>query len=204
MELSFTVPAGVCPPQALLRDAQRLADGITDHMAAKVQQAGHRISCQKGCGACCRQMVPVTTVEARHLTALVEAMAPERQAVVRARFKAAGETLNAAPLGEPGHPEDNKPAYRAYGLGYFQMRVPCPFLEAPAWASTSNTADCPPETPACTRTAGAGSGEDPVLRIINRHRTGTVTVHRDPEQVPQAVMEPPAERRDLLLFTPNN
>ena len=129
MELSFTVTAGLCPPQALLVDAQRLADGITDHAAAKVEQADHRISCQKGCGACCRQMVPVTPVEARHLTAVVEAMPPERQAVVRARFKAARETLNAAQLGDPGHPEEDKPAYRAYGVGYFHMRVPCPFLE---------------------------------------------------------------------------
>ena len=48
MELSFTVPAGVCPPQALLPEAQRLADRITDHAAAGVERAGHRISCQNG------------------------------------------------------------------------------------------------------------------------------------------------------------
>ncbi len=129
MEIAFSVPAGVCAPQALLPDAQRLADQLSERSAAKVEQAGHRISCQKGCGACCRQMVPVSPAEARHLTALVEAMPAGRRAAVRARFKSAQETLGKAGLGEPGHPEADKCAYRAFGLGYFRMGVACPFLE---------------------------------------------------------------------------
>ena len=127
--ISFTVPVGICSPQALLPDAQRLANQVTDHAVAGVVLAGHRISCQKGCGACCRQMVPVSPVEARYLAALVNRMPPDRQAVVRERFENALELLAAAKPGEVGHPEQDKKAYRNFGLTYFRMGVPCPFLE---------------------------------------------------------------------------
>ena len=129
MEISFTVPVGVCSPQALLPDAQRLANQISDHAVARVELAGHRISCPKGCGACCRQMVPVSPVEAWHLAALVEKMPPHRQAAVRERFETALKLLAAAEPGDVGHPEQDKAAYRSFGLAYFRMGVPCPFLE---------------------------------------------------------------------------
>lgn len=129
MDLSFTVPTGICGHGALLADAQHLADGISNHATARIEQAGHRVSCQKGCGACCRQLVPVSPVEARHLAALVEAMPMDQQTLVRGRFRAAQEVLAAAQLGHPGHPEEDKQAYRAFGLSYFRMGLACPFLQ---------------------------------------------------------------------------
>ena len=129
MDLSFTVPAGICRPGALLADAQHLADKISSHAAAKLEQSGHRISCQKGCGACCRQLVPVSPVEARHLAALVDAMPVEQQILVRGRFRAAQEVLATAQLGQAGHPEEDKQVYRAFGLSYYRMGVACPFLQ---------------------------------------------------------------------------
>ena len=89
MNISFTVPKGLCLPEALLPDAQRFANQLTDVAVARVERAGHRISCAKGCGACCRQMVPVSPPEARHLSALVEAMPPDQAAAVKERFQAA-------------------------------------------------------------------------------------------------------------------
>lgn len=129
LEVSFTVPAGPCTPLALLPEVQRLADQVTDLAVARAEQAGHRISCTKGCGACCRQLVPVSPAEAWHLADLVSRLPPDKQEELRARFKAAQETLTAAALGDPGHPDSDKPAYRAFGLGYFRMGVACPFLE---------------------------------------------------------------------------
>ena len=129
LHISFTVPAGPCAPGALLPGVQALADRITDYCMTKAGQAGRPVSCQKGCGACCRQMVPVSPVEARNLHSLVEAMSPENQTAVRVRFKAAQQVLPATGLGNPGHPVEDKPAYRAYGLGYFRVGMPCPFLQ---------------------------------------------------------------------------
>ncbi len=129
LTISFTVPKGVCGPEALLGDAQTFANQVTDLAVARVEQAGRKISCAKGCGACCRQMVPVTPTEARHLAALIDKMPTERAATLRAKFEAARATMAAANLPPRGHPDSEKAAYRAFGLAWFQQGVPCPFLE---------------------------------------------------------------------------
>ena len=128
MKIAFTVPKGPCLPEALLPDAQRFANQLTDLAVARVERAGHRISCAKGCGACCRQMVPISPPEARHLAALVEAMPEEEAAQVRARFAAAREKVEASGLPPHGPPDGDQAAYRAFGIAYFRLGVPCPFL----------------------------------------------------------------------------
>lgn len=127
--IAFRVPVGKCSPQAILPDVQRFADQVTAYSEAKVAMEGRKISCAKGCGACCRQAVPVSPTEARHLAALVEAMPAARAAAVRTRFEEARKKLAATGLEPPQHPDDEKLAYREYGLAYFQAGVPCPFLE---------------------------------------------------------------------------
>jgi Fe-S-cluster containining protein len=129
LEMSFTVPVAECSPQAVLPDVQRFANEVTALATAKIEAAGLRISCTKGCGACCRQMVPVSPVEARHLAAVVEAMPPERDAAVRARFEAARARMTELGLEPQGHPDTDKAAYRAFGLSWFRAGMPCPFLE---------------------------------------------------------------------------
>jgi len=128
MNIAFTVPKGPCLPEALLPDAQRFANQLTDLAVARVERAGHRISCAKGCGACCRQMVPISPPEARHLAALVEAMPAAEAAQVRSRFAAAQEKVAASGLPAHGPPDGDQAAYRAFGLAYFSLGVPCPFL----------------------------------------------------------------------------
>lgn len=130
VNLKFTVPADACGAESLLPGAQALADQVADLGAARARRAGHPITCGKGCGACCRQMVPISPPEARHLAALVAAMPPERAAEVRKRFDEACSRIEAAPLPPRGHPETDKAAYREYGLAYFRQGVACPFLEA--------------------------------------------------------------------------
>jgi Fe-S-cluster containining protein len=128
MSISFTVPKGPCLPEALLPDAQRFANQITDVAVARVERAGHRISCAKGCGACCRQMVPISPPEARHLAALVEAMPEAQAAGVRTRFAAAREKVKASGLPPHGPADGDQTAFRAFGIAYFGLGVPCPFL----------------------------------------------------------------------------
>jgi Fe-S-cluster containining protein len=129
MDISFSVPPGPCDPREVLPDVQRFADQVTDLATSAAEAAGLRISCAKGCGACCRQMVPVSPVEARHLAAVVHAMPPERAAAVREKFAAARARMAEAGAIPAGHPDNDKPAYREYGLAYFRAGVPCPFLE---------------------------------------------------------------------------
>ena len=49
-------------------------------------EAGKAISCHKGCGACCRQLVPISRTEGERLVTLVDAMPEPRRAAVLARF----------------------------------------------------------------------------------------------------------------------
>lgn len=126
--VSFSVPKGPCLPEALLPDAQRFANQLTDLAVERVEQAGHRISCSKGCGACCRQMVPISPPEARHLAALVEAMPPQEAAVVKERFRAARAVVSLSDVPQKGPPEGDQAAFREFGVSYFKLGVPCPFL----------------------------------------------------------------------------
>jgi len=129
VRIGFTVPKGPCLPEALLPDAQRFANQLTDLAVGRAERAGHRISCAKGCGACCRQMVPISPPEARHLAALVEAIPPEQAAAVRARFAAAQEVVAASGLPPHGPAGGDQAAYRLFGVAYFSLGVACPFLE---------------------------------------------------------------------------
>ena len=128
VELKFTVPEGACAPEALLPDAQALANKVAALGEARARREGLRISCAKGCGACCRQLVPISPTEARHLAALVAAMPPERAAQVRQRFAEALSKMQAAGLLPHGDPFPDKLAYREFGLAYFRQGVACPFL----------------------------------------------------------------------------
>ena len=46
-------------------------------------EMGKAISCRKGCGACCRQLVPVSRTEGERLLQVVEAMPAERRETLR-------------------------------------------------------------------------------------------------------------------------
>ncbi len=95
------------------------------------REAGKPVSCRAGCGACCRQLVPVSEPEAVHLAELVQALPPERATRIRERFRAALEALGAGLTGRLRDPDANKTIdqRRQMGLEYFRAGVPCPFLE---------------------------------------------------------------------------
>jgi len=128
VDVKFTVPKGACGPEALLPDAQTLANQVAALGAARARAAGQTISCAKGCGACCRQLVPISPTEARHLARVVAALPNERAAEVRRRFADALSKMEAAKVSPRGHPITDKAAYREYGLEYFRQGVACPFL----------------------------------------------------------------------------
>lgn len=130
LDIEFDVPADACSPRELLPDVQRFANRLVDAQIQQVVAHGENISCKAGCGACCRQMVPIGPDEARHLAALVDAMPPERQAIVRERFRAAIERLESSGLSMAGiGPDTDREKYRETVLGYFRLGIACPFLE---------------------------------------------------------------------------
>lgn len=138
------VPIRLPQPQANLLDLLPSAWEAT-HLATAdaIQQhtkTGKTISCKPHCGACCRQMVTISLPEAVKIADYVAEQPPERQQVLRDRFAAVVQKLEAVglldkndpPTGRsmvppPGVPPEQ--ASDALALAYFHLQMPCPFLE---------------------------------------------------------------------------
>lgn len=131
IQTSLTVPTGPIRLRAMLPLVQSFADAVVGATAEAVEGEGKRISCRKGCGACCRQLVPISEVEARHLAALVEALPEPRRSQVRARFDEARRRLAEAGLLETlrFRQEWAEGECHPVGEAYFRQGIPCPFLE---------------------------------------------------------------------------
>jgi Fe-S-cluster containining protein len=116
---AVTVPNAAVPAAEVVPALQGLVNAVVE-----AAEMGKAISCRKGCGACCRQLVPVSRTEGERLLQIVEAMPAERREALKARFAAAEKAIDAAGLAERQGRSD-----RDLSSAYFALRVPCPFLE---------------------------------------------------------------------------
>ena len=69
------------------------ADAVMSTAANGVEQTGEKISCKKGCGACCRQLVPISETEAHWIGELVDRLPIQKQNEIRDRFAEARRRL---------------------------------------------------------------------------------------------------------------
>jgi hypothetical protein len=102
----FPVPAGPASRGSLLPTFRSLADKVVQIAIDDAGARGERISCGAGCGACCRQLVPISEIEARQLRDLVDGMPVGRRAEIRERFAVSRQRLAEGGLLEKlEHPE---------------------------------------------------------------------------------------------------
>jgi hypothetical protein len=94
----LTVPARPTTLKELLPLVQTLSDAMVNAAVQEVEQLGAKVSCCKGCGACCRQLVPIAEVEARRLAEIVQLLPEPGQSQLRARFEVALSRLQEAGL----------------------------------------------------------------------------------------------------------
>jgi Fe-S-cluster containining protein len=128
IDVELTVPEGLARADQLLPLAHALTERIVDLTVSQLEEQGRKISCRAGCGACCRQLVPLAEAEARHLVASF----PEpRRSQVMARFAEALQRLDAAGLLAPlrERADWDNARRREIGIAYFRQGIPCPFLE---------------------------------------------------------------------------
>jgi Fe-S-cluster containining protein len=141
-ERSFPVrfPLGTATVLDLLPAARDMTQQATGAAIEQAHTAGREVSCRAGCGACCRQLVAISVVEAQSLAELVASLPPERQAVIRERFAAAVRQLEESGLLDANEPKGERDlqardlgsreaTLRDLGLRYFALRIACPFLE---------------------------------------------------------------------------
>ncbi len=126
-----SVPSGPTRPAALLPVARSLSDAIVASTTDALSAAGETVSCRAGCGACCRNLIAISEVEARRLREVVEGLPAERRAAVLSRFGEARQRLaRAGLLGALESPERMAvEEHEELSSRYFEERIACPFLE---------------------------------------------------------------------------
>ena len=120
----ITVPNAPVPAAEIVPALQGLVNEVVAAAEAGLANSKGAISCRKGCGACCRQLVPVSRTEGERLLAVIEKMPAARRDVLRQRFAAAAAKIEAAGLARQEGRAD-----RELSVAYFALGVPCPFLE---------------------------------------------------------------------------
>lgn len=131
LEFEVSVPPGPTLPAQLLPVFRSLADAIVGAAVDTARDEGLKVSCKAGCGACCRQLVPISEMEARRLAQVVLEAPEERRTEILNRFEEARRRLQDAGLLEKVRSPETMTAEQRKGLGleYFRQGIPCPFLE---------------------------------------------------------------------------
>ena len=137
LDLEMTVPARPVKPHRMLPIFHQMANSFADIGVQAAEHDGKSISCKAGCGACCRQPVPISEIEAYQITDLVESMPEARRTVIKERFEAANrhfenlgwfEKFKAEYLRKKTSLSEVSKAVRL-AHDYFGEKVACPFLE---------------------------------------------------------------------------
>lgn len=116
---AITVPDRAVDAAEIVPALQRLVNAVVEASAADKP-----VSCRKGCGACCRQLVPVSRSEGERLLGVVGALPAARRTALEARFAVAEATIERAGLRQHAGRSD-----RELSATYFALGLPCPFLE---------------------------------------------------------------------------
>ena len=174
VKISLEVPSGAVRPRELLPVFRAVAETVVRRGVEEATRGGGTVSCRKGCGACCRQLVPLAPVEAAAIAHLVDALPEPRREAVRQRFREARARLAAEGLAErlggTSGPSSHEEV-QELGLAYFRLGIPCPFLEDEScsihpdrpiacreYLVTSPASECSRPSAAGVRTVPVGRG----------------------------------------------
>ena len=135
LRAEIDVPTRLIPVSDIVPAMRSLGEQALALEAGNSQRAGETLSCQKGCAACCRMLVPVSPPEAFALKdAVARLPAPQRDRILH-RLAALRHTLNETgllgrlvQLSETRtqlSDEEMEPVNR----DYYARRLPCPFLD---------------------------------------------------------------------------
>lgn len=135
IDSSVTVPSGFVPITSIVPVMHAVGERTQALEVDQAAAAGHMVSCQRGCAACCRMLVPVSPPEAFALQKKIAQLPAEQQQRIRARMEEAKARLAETRLlpqlnqvAETSRQLDDA-AMDAVNQAYYALRLPCPFLE---------------------------------------------------------------------------
>ncbi len=131
VEMQLTVPAKPVKARAMLPIFQKMTNSFVEIGENNVEAEGKAISCEKGCGACCRQAVPLAENETYHIRDLVENLSEPRRSEVKQKFADACAKLHEIQWFERMENYGNLEIKerQTVVVEYFKQGIPCPFLE---------------------------------------------------------------------------
>lgn len=132
VSIRASIPSRPVSLPEFLPIVQSLTDAVMEAAARGAQREQRLISCGPGCGACCRQLVPVGEAEAFYLKGMLDGLEEDRRARIQERFGIAQQELRNSGLLDDLRSADKiqaRDGRREIGLRYFRLGIPCPFLE---------------------------------------------------------------------------
>lgn len=136
LERQVEIPAGPMRLAELARLALELSGEFSGVLERAAQAGGAPVTCRKGCGVCCRQLVTISPAEAWLIGELLEATPEPRRGELRGRFAAIEKRLRETGLLERlmhlSDPALSEEAHYEIAEEYFRLGLACPFLEEEA------------------------------------------------------------------------
>jgi len=139
LKMQMTVPATPVKPHRMLPVFQKMTNSFVEMSAMAAGARGETISCRAGCGACCRQPVPISELEIYALAELVDDMPEPRRSEVKERFRAAAghfhdmgwfdRMRSIADLTLTESEEKVTSELNKASIDYFKEGVACPLLD---------------------------------------------------------------------------
>ena len=131
LPIEASVPDAKTSALELIPVFQQLTNQIVAHSIELTERQGKTISCKAGCGACCKQPIPVTLLEVEHLNRVVKRMPEQKQKRVRATFSHHLKAVTDAGLLEKLKSVSSLETGQKHQLAkdYFKLGLDCPFLE---------------------------------------------------------------------------
>lgn len=130
LRLRISVPEDRVPSAAILPLARGIVQAVEERTAIQLAKSGLQISCSRGCAHCCRKLIPVSAIEARHLRGIVGRAPGARRQIILDNFARARTRLDELQLLDQlrSLPEMSVDQFAAIGRAYFSQTLDCPFL----------------------------------------------------------------------------
>ena len=129
------VPTAFVPVTAILPLMRSLGEEAQALEHRPLLDAGQTVSCEKGCAACCRMLVPISVPEAFALTNTIDRLDQNERNRLLSKLDLAQQQLARAgiltrlsSLAESSEPVSDE-AIEPLNRDYYALRLPCPFLD---------------------------------------------------------------------------
>lgn len=132
-ESKKTIEITIPDKQVRLSEIVPFAHFVADQMVkTAIEHSSLPVTCAKGCGVCCNQLVPLSTPELFFIVEQLQAMPARHRFPLLSRFDAIEKQLISSDFIQTLRTIDQTRNDRIVAEHYFHMNLQCPFLDQQA------------------------------------------------------------------------